>query len=67
MELASQTLSDKTNTVIIVPVMDKGIKFLPPVKPCFSRHQQKSGCLEFPWISASNLNSGCLELPGNVI
>ena len=33
MELATQPLSDKTNTVITVPVMDNGIKFMPLVKP----------------------------------
>ena len=27
------TLSDSTNTVIAVPVMDKGIRVVPPVKP----------------------------------
>ena len=37
MELATQPLSDKTNTVIIVPVMDKSIKFMPLVKPLDSR------------------------------
>ena len=33
MELATQAPSDKTNTVITVPVMDKSIKFMPLVKP----------------------------------
>ena len=33
MELATQPLSDKTNTVLIVPVMDNSIKFMPRVKP----------------------------------
>ena len=37
MKLATQPLSDKTNTVIIVPVMDNSIKFMPLVKPLDSR------------------------------
>ena len=41
MELASQTLRDKTNTVIIVPVMDKSIKVVPLVKPLDSRFQSE--------------------------
>ena len=32
MKLAMRTLSVKTNTVIIVPVMDNGIKIMPLVK-----------------------------------
>ena len=39
MELASQTLSGKTTTVIIVPVMDKSIRAMPLVKPLDSRLQ----------------------------
>ena len=37
MELATRTVSDKTNTVVIVSVMDKGIKVMPLVKPLDSR------------------------------
>ena len=43
--LAWQTLDDKTNTVIIVPVMDKSIKVAPVVKRLDS-HFLKNGCLE---------------------
>src|ERR1035438_5735670 len=39
MELATQPLSDKTNTVIIVPVMDNGIKYMLLVNPLDSRLQ----------------------------
>ena len=39
MELAAQPLSDKTNTVIIVPVMDNGIKYMLLVNPLDSRLQ----------------------------
>ena len=39
MELATQPLSDKTNTVIIVLVKDNSIKFMPLVKPLDSRLQ----------------------------
>ena len=39
MELATQPLSDKTNTVIIVPVMDKIIKLMQRIKPLDSRLQ----------------------------
>jgi hypothetical protein len=42
--LAWQTLDDKTNTVIIVSVMDKGIKVAPVVKRLDS-HFLKNGCL----------------------
>ena len=37
MELATQPLRDKTNTVIMTPVMDNSIKFMPLVKPLDSR------------------------------
>src|ERR1035438_9703965 len=37
MELSTQPLRDKTNTVVIVPVMDKSIKFMPLVEPLDSR------------------------------
>src|ERR1022692_2824514 len=37
MELATLPLSGNTNTVIIVPVMDNSIKFMPLVKPLDSR------------------------------
>jgi hypothetical protein len=39
MELATQPLSDKTNTVIIVPVMDNCIKYMLLVNPLDSRLQ----------------------------
>ena len=39
MELATQPLSDKTNTVIIVPEMNNGIKYMLLVNPLDSRLQ----------------------------
>jgi hypothetical protein len=61
--LAWQTLDDKTNTVIIVPVKDKSIKVAPVVKRLDS-HFLKNGCLELlpeKWVSGTTKN-GCLEL-----
>ena len=53
MELATQPLSDKTNTVIIVPVMDNSIKFMPLVKPLDSRlRPELVGVWNFPFNEA---------------
>ena len=72
MELATQPLSDKTNTVIIVPVMDNSIKFMPLVKPLDSRLRPE---LVGVWNSVSgtppdsatfNAELGVLELLSRV-
>ena len=39
MEFATRPSSDKTNVVVIVPVMDKSIKLMQPIKPLDSRLQ----------------------------
>ena len=39
MEFATRPSSDKTNMVVIVPVMDKSIKLMQPIKPLNSRLQ----------------------------
>ena len=52
MELATQPLSDKTNTVIIVPVMDNGIKYMLLVNPLDSRLQPELvGVWNFLFVS----------------
>ena len=65
MELATQAPSDKTNTVIIVPVMDKSIKFMPLVKPLDSHLRPE---LVGVWNSPVSGTPGVwnsLELPLN--
>src|ERR1017187_778514 len=39
MEFATRPLSDRSNMVVIVPVMDKSIKLMQPIKPLDSRLQ----------------------------
>src|ERR1035441_1967859 len=62
MELATQPLSDKTNTVIIVPVMDNSIKYMLLVNPLDSRLQPELvGVWNYP---RRDVGDGEPDVPG---